>query len=233
VRAFDPATPLHDRRERPFKPRLLGPKEFKRRNAFRFPSPKEGRAVDVCGPFEFAYWLQLEFNPDVTAITERPRKLDVGNTPVELTCWWRERSGRERFALLIPDADTIPGSDGKRRPRQLERLRNSAADAGISLELVTEDTVRLKSARVELYHHLLGFVQSAQDLKSGLVIRQEVLTLVALYPRVRVEQVTAELARLPEDSVHIVIAELIHLGAIQTDATTRLSKQSLLWRTPA
>ena len=233
VRAFDPATPLHDRRERPFKPRLLGHAEFKRRNAHRFISPKEGRAVDVCGPFELAYWLQLEFNPDVTAITERPRKLGVGTTSIELTCWWRERSGRERFALLIPDMDTIPGSDGKRRPRQIERLRAAANDAGIGLELVTEDTVKLKSARVELYYHLLGFVQSAQSLKSGLVVRQEVLGIVSLYPRVRVEQVTSELARLSEDAVHIVIAELIHLGAIETDATARLCKQSLLWRTPA
>ena len=233
VRPFDPATPLHDGRERPFKPRLLGHKEFKRRDAYRFFSPKEGRPVDVCGPFELAFRLQLEFMPDITAITERPRKLSVGTTQVELTCWWRERSGRERFNLLIPDADTIPGSDGKRRPRQVERLRAAAADAGVALELVTEDTVKVKSARIELYHHLLGFVQSAQSLKSGLVIRQEVMAVVSLYPRVRVEQVTTELARLPEDAVHIVIAELIHLGAIETDATTRLCKQSLLWRSLA
>lgn len=232
VRAFDLATPLHDRRERPFKPRLIGHAEFKRRDAYRFISPKEGRAVDVIGPFELAFWLQLEFNPDVTAITERPRKVNVGTTPVELTCWWRERSGRERFALLIPDAETIPGGDGKRRPRQLERLRAAATDASIALDLVTEDSVKLKSARIELYHHLLGFVQSAQWLKSGLVIRQEVLAVVSLYPRTRVEQVTAELAKLSESAVHIVIAELIHLGAIETDATTRLCKQSLLWRRP-
>jgi hypothetical protein len=214
-------------------PRLLSHAEFKRRDVYRFISPKEGRAVDVCGPFELAFRLQLEFTPEVTAITERPRKLNLGTTPVELTCWWRERSGRERFALLIPDAETIPGSDGKRRPRQIERLRAAATDAGLGLELVTEDAVRLKTARIELYYHLLGFVQSARSLKSGLVIRREVLHVVSLYPRVRVEQVTTELARLPEDAVHIVIAELIYLGAIETDATARLCKQSLLWRTPA
>lgn len=233
TRSFDPATPLHDGRERPFKPRLLGHAEFKRRDVYRFISPKEGRAVDVCGPFELAFWLTLEFTPDVTAITERPRRLDVGTSPVELTCWWRERSGREQFALLIPDADTIPGSDGKRRPRHVERLRAAASDASIGLVLVTEDTVRLRTARVQLYHHLLGFVQSARSLKSGLVIRQEVLAVVSPCPRIRVEQITAELARLPENAVHIVIAELIHLGALETDATTRLCKQSLVWRTPA
>lgn len=232
-RPFDPATPLHDGRERPFTPRLLSHAEFKRRDAYRFISPKEGRIVDVCGPFELAFWLQLEFKPEVNAITERPRKLNVGTTLVELTFWWRERSGRERFALLIPDAETIPGSDGKRRPRQIERLRAAATDAGIVLELVTEDTVKLKTARIELYHQLLGFVQSARNLKSGLIIRQEVLSIVSLYPRIRVEQVTAELAHFPESSVHIVIAELIHLGAIATDAVSRLCQQSLLWRTPA
>lgn len=233
VRPFDPATPLHDRRERPFKPRLLGHAELKRRDIYRFISPKEGRAVNVCGPFELAFWLKLEFAPNVTAITERPRKLNVGSTPVELTCWWRERSGRERFALLIADADTVPGNDGKRRPRQVERLRAAASEAGIGLDLVTEETVKLKTARIELYHHLLDFVQSARHLKAGLVIRQEVLAVVSHCPRIRIEQVTEELARLPEDAVHIIIAELIYLGAIETDATARLHKQSLIWRTPA
>lgn len=229
-RSFDPAMPLHDGRERPFKPRLLGHAEFRRRDAFRFISPKEDRPIDVCGPFEFAFWLQLEFRCDVTAITERPRKLQVGTTPVELTFWWRERSGRERFALLVPDAQTIPGSDGKRRPRQIERLRAAASEASIALELITEDAVKLKHARIELYHQLLGFVQSARELRSGLLLRREVLSVVSLYPRVRIEQVVNELGRFPANSIHVVIAELIYLGAVETDAMSRLQQKSLLWR---
>lgn len=233
VRPFDAATPLFDGRERPFAPRLLGYSEFRARDAHRLYSPKEGRPVDVCGPFELGYRLQLEFDPEVTAIVERPRKLDLGLSRIELTFWWRERSGRERFALLVPDSATLPGPDGTRRPRQIERLRAAAADASLTLEFVTEDAIKAKNARCELHFHLLGLVQSAQQLKAGLVVRQEVLRVVGLYPRVRLAQAVTDLAHLPANHVHLVVAELLHLGALQTDATARLTDHALLWRTPA
>lgn len=230
---FDLAAPLHDGCERPFSPRLLSHREFKARDIYRFVSPKENRPVNVCGPFEFGFRLCLEFDSQVTAVTERPRILIVGGKPVELSFWWRERSGRERFALLVPDPDTLPGTDSKRRPRQLERLMVAASDASIHLQTIVETELMERSTRIELYHHLLPFVQSARELKSGLVLRQEVLRVISLFPRVRVEQVVQELARFPQAQIHIVIAELIHLGAIQTDASTRLRNESLVWRTPA
>lgn len=230
--AFDLATPLHDGRERPFLPRLLSHSEFKKRDVYRFVSPKENRPVNVCGPFELGFRLCLEFDPQVTAATERPRKLTVGGTPVELSFWWRERSGREQHALLVADPDTLPGTDGKRRPRQLERLTAAANDAGIHLKIITEPELRERSKRVELFYHLLPFVQSAQDLNSDLVLRHEILNVISLYPRVRVEQVVHELARFPQAQIHIVIAELFYLGTIETDATTRLRNNSLVWRAP-
>lgn len=230
---LDLAAPLHDGCERPFSPRPLSHREFKARDIYRFVSPKENRPVNVCGPFEFGFRLCLEFDSQVTAVTERPRKLIVGGNPVELSFWWRERSGRERFVLLVPDPDTLPGTDGKRRPRQLERLMTAAFDAGISLQTIVERELLERSTRVELYYHLLPFVQSSRELKSGLVLRQEVLSVISLYPRIRIEQVVEELARFPQAQIHIVIAELIYLGAIQTDASTRLRNESLVWRTPA
>lgn len=133
TRSFDPATPPHDGRDRPFKSRLLGHAEFKRRDVYRFMSPMEGCAVDVCGPFELAFWLTLEFTLDVTAITQRSRRFDVGASPVELTCWWSERSGREQIGLLASDGDTILGSDGKRPVRHVERVRATAAIGASSL----------------------------------------------------------------------------------------------------
>lgn len=231
--AFDLATPLHDGRERPYSPRLLSHREFKERDVYRFVSPKEDRPVNVCGPFELGYRLCLEFNPQVSAVIERPRKLTVGGKSVELSFWWRERSGRERFALLVPDPDTQPGADGKRRPRQLERLMAAVDDTGIQLQIVTEPELRERSTRVELYYHLLPFVQSARELKSGLVLRHEVFSVISLYPRVRVKQVVDELGRFPQAQIHIVIAELLYLGIIETDAPTRLRNESLVWRTPA
>lgn len=227
---FDPAQPLHDGRDRPFKPRLLGSHEFKRVNVYCFVSPKEDRIVHIVGPYALGFRLQLEFDPTVTAVTERPRQLEVGGRTIELSFWWREHSGREHFALLIPDAETIPGTDGRRRPRQLERLRAAAQDSGIHLQLVIEQEVKDKSARTELYFHLLGFVQSARQLKSNLVLRTQVLQAVSIRDRCRVDQVATELARVPASHIHVVIAELIFLGALATDATSRLCQSSLIWR---
>jgi hypothetical protein len=209
---------------------LLGNREFKRVDVYCFVSPKENRVVNIVGPYALGFRLQLEFDPAVTAVTERPRLLEVGEHTIELSFWWRERSGREHFALLVPDADTIPGTDGRRRPRQLERLRAAAQDAGIALRLVTEQEVKDKAVRTELHFHLLGFVQSARQLKSGLVLRGDVLQVVSMRDRCRVDQVVTELARVPASHVHIVIAELIFLGALATDATSRLCSNSLIWR---
>lgn len=223
--------PLHDGLERPFKPRLLGRGEFKKLDVFRFFSCKEARLVDVIGPFQLAFRLQLEFTSNATAIVERPRRLQVSDKLLELTFWWRETTGREHFAFLVPDADTVPGPDKHRRPRQMERLLNSARAADIDLDLVTEEQVQQKRARTELYYQLLGFVQSAKSLKSDLILRQEVLAAASQFARITIEQLETDLARYPRPHIHIVVAELIYLGAIATDATTRLLRSSLVWRT--
>ncbi len=223
--------PLHDGWERPFKPRQLSRREFKRSDVFRFLSCKEARVVDVIGPFALAFRLQLEFDPNATAVVERPRKLLVSEKTIELSFWWRERSGREHFVLLVPDANTIPGPDKQRRPRQMERLLHSAREAGIDLQLVTEEQVQRKQARTELHFHLLGFVQSARSLKSDLVLRQEVMAAAAQFARIRIEQLETDLVRYPRLHIHIVVSELIYLGALATDATSRLLRSSLVWRT--
>lgn len=223
--------PLHDGRERPFKPRLLSRGELKKLDVFRFLSCKEARFVDLIGPLQLAFRLQLEFASNVTAVIERPRKLQVSDRSIELTFWWREVSGREHFALLVPDADTVPGPDKHRRPRQMERLLNSAGAAGVDLQLITEEQVQQKRARTELYFQLLGFVQSAKNLKSDLILRQEVLVVVSQFARITIEQLETDLARYQRAHLYIVVAELIYLGAIATDATQRLLRTSLIWRT--
>lgn len=227
----DLAAPLHNPQPRPFTARGLTPAERKRRDVFSFRSCKENRQVDVIGPLQLGFRLQLELNPTVTAVTERPRTLKVGDKQIELSFWWRHRTGREHFALLIPDPDTLPGPDGRRRPRQIERLRLAAQDASIDLQLVTEDQVRDQEHRTELAFQLLPWVQSAARLKADLVIRQEVMVAVRRYARCTVDQLQQDLAMFPASHVLIVVAELIYLGAIDTDARRRLMRRSLLWST--
>ena len=227
----DLASPLHNAHPRHFTARELSRTERKRLDVFSFRSCKENRQVDVIGPFQLGFRLQLEFDPSVTAVTERPRYLEVGEKQVELSFWWRHNTGREHFALLIPDADTLPGSDGRRRPRQIDRLRAAAHDAGIDLQLVTEDQVRDREHHVELAFQLLPWVQSAVWLKADLVMRHEVITAVRRYTRCTIDQLQQDLAMFPPSHVLIVVAELIYLGVLTTDATRRLMRRSLIWST--
>ncbi|KLD73408.1 hypothetical protein FZ025_20245 [Xanthomonas hyacinthi] len=225
----DLATPLHNAYQRHFTARELTGPERKRLDVFSFRSCKENRQVDVIGPFQLGFRLQLEFDPTITAITERPRCLEVGGKQVELSFWWRHRTGREHYALLVPDGDTLPGSDGRRRPRQVERLRLAAQDAGVDLRLVTEEEVRNLEHRTELAFQLLAWVQSAPWLKADLVLRHEVATTVGRYARCRIDQLEQELAVFPRTHLYVVVAELIYLGILGTDATRRLTRRSLIW----
>jgi hypothetical protein len=227
----DLASPLHNPHPRYFTARPLSASERKRLDVFSFRSCKENRQVDVIGPLQLGFRLQLEFNPTITAVTERPRSVEVGGRQIELSFWWRNQSGREHFALLIPDKDTLPGPDGRRRPRQVDRLRLAAQDAGIDLQLVTEDKVRDQENRTELAFQLLPLVQSAAWLKAGPVIRQEVIAAVRRYARCTIDQLLQDLAMYSASNVLIVVAELIYLGAIDTDARRRLMRRSLLWST--
>lgn len=227
----DLAAPLHNPHPRHFTARALVASERKRLDVFSFRSCKENRQVDVIGPLQLGFRLQLELNSTVTAVTERPRSVEVGGKQIELSFWWRHHTGREHFALLIPDKDTLPGPDGRRRPRQIDRLRLAAQDAGIDLQLVTEDQVREKEHRTELAFQLLPWVQSAAWLKADLVLRQEVFTAVRRYARCTIDQLQQDLAIFPASHVLIVVAELIYLGALDTDAERRLMRRSLIWCT--
>jgi len=220
---------LHNPHPRHFVARPLSASERKRLDIYSFLSCKENRQVDVVGPLQLALRLQLEFDPTVTAVTERPRYLDVGGKQIELSFWWRHHSGREHFALLIPDRDTLPGPGGRRQPRQIDRLRLAAQDAGIALKLVTEDEVRENAHRAELAFQLLPWLQSAAWLKSDLVMRQEVVATLRRYARCTIDQLQQELAMFPSNHVLIVVAELIYLGVVETDAKRRLVRRSFIW----
>ncbi len=216
---------------RPYLARELSASQLKRGDVFMFFSPKENRKVTVLGPLQLAFRLQLEFDPQVVAVTERPRSIPVGLSDTELHFWWQRRGGRECFALIIPNAQTIPGVDGKRRPRQLDRLRAAATDAYVSLRLVTEDELKAPACRNELCLQLLGTCQSARGLGSALVLRQEVAETIQRGGRMRVEELFTELGHFPHTHLQAAVAELLHIGFLQTDANPRMTSRSILWRT--
>lgn len=224
---------LFNGERRPYLPRELSPGQLKRGDVFMFFSPKENRKVIVLGPLQLAFRLHLEFDPLVVAVTERPRSIPVGLSETELHFWWQTRGGRERFALVIPNAQTIPGADGKRRPRQLDRLRAAATDACISLRLITEDELKAPACRNELCLQLLGICQSARGLGSVLVLRQEVAETIQRGGRMRVEELITELGHFPRTHLQAAVAELLHVGFLKTDASPRMTSRSSLWRAEA
>ncbi len=225
-----PDSPPNDGQSRPYAPRPLSPPELKRLDIYMFGSPKEARVVAVHGPLQLAIRLQLEFDPQVTAVVERPRRLEVGLSSRELHFWWRYKSGREHYALVFSDEETTPGTDGRRRPREVERLRKAAEAAGIQLLLLTEDDILHPEMRTELCFHLLGFAQSVNSLDSAVVICHSVAQAMRLGIRMAIRDLGAELSHVPITHLRIAIAHLLHIGLLQTDAKRRMDDRSIIWR---
>lgn len=230
VRSATVAQPLHNAMHRPMLSRELSASQIKRGDVFMFFSPKEARRVSVLGPLQLALRLQLEFDPAVVAATERPRSILVGTEQVELHFWWQCLGGSEFYALVVPNAQTVPGTDGQRRPRRLERLQAAARDASISLKLITEDQLKRPEGRTELCYQLLGICQSARDLGSALVLRSEVAAIVNRSGRITVNELLGELANFPQTHVQAALVELLHIGYLCTDANPRMSGRARIWR---
>lgn len=230
VRSAQLPQPLHNGQRRPMLARELTPSQIKRGDVFMFFSPKEARRVTVLGPLQLAFRLQIEFDPTVAAVTERPRSILVGLEQVELHFWWQCLGGSEFYALIIPNAHTVPGTDGKRRPRQLDRLQAAARDASISLKFVTEDQLKDPASRIELCYQLLGICQSAKGLGSALILRHEVAGVVNRSGRITVQQLLGELGHFPRTHVQAALVELLHIGYLTTDASPRMSGRAHVWR---
>ncbi|MEG2578827.1 MAG: hypothetical protein RSA54_13980, partial [Glutamicibacter sp.] len=192
LRSAEVAQPLHNGQRRPMVARELSASQIKRDDVFMFFSPKEDRRVSVLGPLQLALRLQLEFDPVVAAATERPRSIPVGTEQVELHFWWQYVGGSEFYALVVPNAQTVPGTDGQRRPRQLDRLQAAARDASIALKLITEDQLKRPEGRTELCYQLLGICQSARDLGSALILRNEVAAVVNRSGRITANELFGE-----------------------------------------
>jgi len=221
----------HDGHSRPHVQRPLSSSELKRLDVYMFGSPKEARVVAVHGPLQLAVRLQLEFDPQIVAVVERPRRLEVGLRSQELHFWWRHKNGREHYALVFSDEDTIPGTDGRRRPREVDRLRQASQTAGMQLHLLTKDEILRPAMRTELCFHLLGFTQSLGSLDSAVGICHSVAQVMQSGTKLAVRELNAELSHIPVSQLRIVVAHLLHIGYLQTDALHRMNDRSIIWRT--
>lgn len=228
----DASSPTYDPTPRPLQPRELTQRELEKLDVYGYRSVKEHRPTMVVGLHALTVALSLEFDPQVNAYAERPRKLQVADRTIELDFWVRYRSGREEFIKLIANSDTV-AAPGRRVARERERLNAAASHASLSLKLVTEEETLSATAPHANRLLLLPLLQVAQGLAHGLALRGRMLTLLGVVPRLRIAQLEQELEAYPSSDVHAVLAELFYLGLIHAEQEKRLTRQSLVWRTSA
>lgn len=203
----------------PFNARPLIRKEQRRRDLYLYRSPKLKRTVEVIGALSLTVALELEFSPSTVAFVERPRLLRYGGAEVELDFWQRERSGRERFHLLVSDdALEIEPISRRRRHRSARELVEAANAAGISLEFVLEADLVARAAALGTWYRLLPYVQTAYSLPHRITIEERVLEAFSAQSRMTFMQMEATLRGLHPADVRAVVCALIHRGTLSIDA---------------
>ncbi|HEX7323796.1 MAG TPA: hypothetical protein VF292_00390 [Rhodanobacteraceae bacterium] len=219
----------------PFEARPLTRKEERRGDLYLYASPKLQRTIAVIGAMTLAVALDLEFSTATVAYVERPRLLRYRDTEVELSFWDRERTGRERFYLLVSDATSeLEPKSRHRQHRDARDLIDAANSAGISLEFVFEADVLAKAASIATWYRLLPYVQTAQSLPHRRSIEGRLLEAFASQRRMTFAQCEAALTGLHPGDVRAVICELIHRGLLWIDPAKPLHRHTVVEaRTPA
>lgn len=213
----------------PFSPRDLTRQEQRREDLYLYHSPKLARTVAVIGVLALALALELDFSPDTVGFVERPRVLPYRDKEVELSFWQRERSGRERFYLLVPNvAHEVEPKSRQRRHRDARDIIEAANAAGISLQFVFEADVLAKAASIGTWFRLLPYVQTAMTLPHRHSIQERVLETFAMQSSMTMDQIEASLVGLNAADVRAVVCAHIHSGTLAIDPTKTLSRHTVV-----
>lgn len=215
----------------PFSARLLTRSERRRGDLYIYRSPKLSRLVQLIGCVNMALALTLEFNPDVIAYTERPRKLSLASaTSIELTFWTRERKGRERFWLVVAASDTTHPSTPRREHRRARDIIEAANAAHIAVEFFFEDDLRRQSATLSTWYKLLPYVQTARHLPHRESLSQRIRALFQIMAQATVEHIELELQAFHSADVRAVLFDLVHCGELMMADPARLGRFSVITR---
>jgi len=143
--------------------------------------------------------------------------------------WQRERSGRERFHLLVSDdVSEIEPKSRHRQHRNARDLIDAANAAGISLSFVFEADVLTKATSIATWYRLLPYVQTAHTLPHRQSIEGRLLEAFAHQPRMTFEQSEAALSGLHPADVRAVVCELIHRGSLLIDPAKPLHRHAVI-----
>lgn len=224
----DPSLAPYPAVERPYSPRDLTRRELQKLDVHTFQSPKERRRVRVVGP-ALVLALRLEFDPDVVAYVERPRRLVCGPHTYEFSFWYRERSGREHLLLLVPTSESAPLAGGRRRHRQAEQLLDAAEAAHLPLRFEHESDLIAQSNETASWLRMLPSVQLAQRLENRLPLRTRIVQIVGQFERCRMSQLEAALDGYSPADVRCITCDLAHAGLLAFDAKASLHQHTLFW----
>jgi hypothetical protein len=213
----------------PYKPRKLSVGESTSRELFIFYSPRNERNVKVCEYLHLAMVLQLEFNPNVSAYVERPRKISV--TPqlaIDLAFWVREKDGRERFWLAVPKSSTPGHSREGAALRDRARMSLAAERNDLQLSFVAEEELLTEARTIRNYFLLLPHVQSTRRIVDRVSILSAIQAYFTVQCRSSFRSLMTRLDRWSPDQVQAVAASMVHSGALMLDHTRPLTLDSML-----
>lgn len=211
-----------------FRPLSLA--ERKNLDTYSYLSPKLMRVVEVVEPLRAHMALGFDFDPDVLAFAERPRCLTVGSRQLELDFFTRERNGRERYWLFVPDAEAVEPASPRRAHREAVALVDAANQAHLALEFVFEVDLLKKRAQFNEWVRVLPYAQDAMGLENRDALKDQLRGAMSTLQRATIDQLWSMLAGFHRADVTAAIADLIHRGEFALSGTRALDRLSIVER---
>jgi hypothetical protein len=198
-----------------FQPRKLTRSERNHREIFVYHSPRNDRVVTLAELINLALALRFEFDPNLIAYVERPRRMALtARQEIDISFWTRDRAGNERYYLAIPNAGTVGSTSGTVAVRDREQLDEAAARHHLELTYVTERDLIAAIADCATAFELLPHVWAYRRLMSRSLIRAHIDAHLANNPRTTLAQLL-KVVDYPADSVRAVVAAMIHDGTLR------------------
>lgn len=210
--------------------RVLTFKERKRKDVYSYFSPKLERVVEVVEPLRAQMALEFEFNADVVLFAERPRKLAVGDSLLELDFFTSERDGHERYWFLVPDDECMEPNTPRKRHRDAVAFVDAANRAHLALEFVFEADLLRKRMRFNELVRLLPYAQDALLLENRDLLKDQLRGALATLQRASIDQLWTAFSEFHRADVMAAIASLIHGGEIVLKGDRALDRLSMVER---
>ena len=214
----------------PYRPRALTRAELKRKDVYAFLSPKLRREVWVTGALSFATSLQFEFDIEIAAYCERPRKLMLPDSLVEVAFWTRHPTGSERIWLLVPTIESEPAAGGQRRYKREDQALETAEQAHPHLRFLFETDLIASGTSIGVWFALLPYVQTAHVMDNYVAVEARVHGHFRFTKAATFKQIETALSDYSPHDVRSTVCRAIHEGWLQIDTKHPLHVHTVVER---